>query len=185
MPEDLNKFTTRELGHLFPILIVNHNPDWKNIYKLEKQNIIRALGPDNILRIEHIGSTAIPGLCAKPTIDILLEIPRLTDLEYIKEKLKNIDYQYIPKPENPAPHMMFARGYSTKGITGQTYHIHIRYSGEWDEIKIRDFLIKNPEFAAKYGDLKRQLAVKFRNDREKYTEGKTDFINRVITMTKR
>jgi len=126
MPEDLNKFTTRELGHLFPILIVNHNPDWKNIYKLEKQNIIRALGPDNILRIEHIGSTAIPGLCAKPTIDILLEIPRLTDLEYIKEKLKNIDYQYIPKPENPAPHMMFARGYSTKGITGQTYHIHIR-----------------------------------------------------------
>ena len=185
MPEDLNKFTTRELGHLFPILIVNHNPDWKNIYKLEKQNIIRALGPDNILRIEHIGSTAIPGLCAKPTIDILLEIPRLTDLEYIKEKLKNIDYQYIPKSENPAPHMMFARGYSTKGITGQTYHIHIRYSGEWDEIKIRDFLIKNPEFAAKYGALKRQLAVKFRNDREKYTEGKTDFINRVITMTKR
>jgi GrpB-like predicted nucleotidyltransferase (UPF0157 family) len=61
------------------------------------------------------------------------------------------------KPENPLPHMMFTKGYSKNGISGQIYHVHIRFPGDWDEIKFRDFLIRNPEVALVYADLKKDF----------------------------
>jgi GrpB-like predicted nucleotidyltransferase (UPF0157 family) len=99
MTYNLNELSTAELGHLFPIIISDYNPEWAKIYLLEKQNILRTSGPDIILRIEHIGSTAVPGLCAKPTIDILLEISDNIDCKLLIENLQKIQYQYIPKPE--------------------------------------------------------------------------------------
>jgi GrpB-like predicted nucleotidyltransferase (UPF0157 family) len=184
MTEDLNRMTAEELGRLFPILIVDHNPDWGRLYLLEKQNIQTAIGIKNIHKIEHIGSTAVPGLCAKPTIDILLEITDDTNIDLLINNLQRIEYQYISKPDNPPPHIMFAKGYSNNGLTGQTCHVHIRYSGDWDEIVFRDYLIENPDVAQQYGDLKRSLSIKYKNDREKYTDSKTDFIKRMIAIAK-
>jgi GrpB-like predicted nucleotidyltransferase (UPF0157 family) len=179
MTKDLNQFTSDELGQLFPIIIVDYNPDWPGLASIESKNIIEAVGKKYASRIEHIGSTAIPGLCAKPTIDFLLEVMEITNIDLLIKKLQKIAYQYIPKPENPPPHMMFAKGYSESGITGQTFHIHVRYPGDWDEIVFRDYLIKNPSVKVDYGRLKRELADEFRNDREKYTENKTTFIKNV------
>jgi GrpB-like predicted nucleotidyltransferase (UPF0157 family) len=111
MNKDLNNLSTKELGKLFPIIISEYNPDWKNMFSAEKQTLERVIGIGNTRRIEHIGSTAVPGLCAKPTIDILVEIKDDTDTDLIIYKLKLLDYHYIPKPENSPPHMMFTKGY--------------------------------------------------------------------------
>ncbi len=143
MAKNLNQLTTDELGQLFPIINTDYNPDWPRIASMESKKIIKAVGKKFITRIEHIGSTAIPGLCAKPTIDFLLEILDITNCNLIIKHLQKINYHFIPKPENPPPHMMFAKGYSESGITGQTFHIHVRYPGDWDEIIFRDFLREN------------------------------------------
>jgi GrpB-like predicted nucleotidyltransferase (UPF0157 family) len=184
MAKDLNKLTIAKLGQLFPIILTEYNPAWAELFQLEKQRIIATVGSKHILSIEHIGSTAIPGLLAKPTIDILIEIQNDADLDLIKEDLKKIGYGFIPKPENPPPHMMFAKGYTHKGISGQTFHIQIRYTGDWDEIAFRDYLISNPETALEYVNLKMELAHKYENDREKYTENKSDFIKRVVQQAR-
>jgi GrpB-like predicted nucleotidyltransferase (UPF0157 family)/uncharacterized protein YbjT (DUF2867 family) len=183
MIKDLNDLTTEELGNLFPIIIVEHRPEWSNLYHLEEQNIREAIG-ENILSIQHIGSTAVPGLCAKPTIDILIEISDETKKNLLINKLIKAGYQYTPKPENPPPHMMFMKGYTMEGIKDQTFHLHIRYQGDWDEPLFRDYLINNHETALEYGELKKKLAAKYRNDREKYTESKTNFINRIMMNTR-
>ncbi|MCX6334921.1 MAG: GrpB family protein [Bacteroidia bacterium] len=180
MASDLNKLSIRELGQLFPIIIFDYNPEWKDMYQKEKQKILGTIGVDNIIRIEHIGSTAVPGLCSKPTIDILLEIMIGTNCDLLVKRLKKLHYQYIPKPENPPPHIMMAKGYSKNGITGQTFHLHVRYSGDWDEIIFRDYLIKNPSLAEQYVVMKRNLSKKFKTDREKYTSCKTNFVKVVV-----
>jgi GrpB-like predicted nucleotidyltransferase (UPF0157 family) len=185
MAKDLNQMTIDELGQLFPIIIVDYNADWPKQALIEKKHIIQNVGKESISRIEHIGSTAIHGLCAKPTIDFLLEILDITNCDFLIKQLQKIDYHFIPKPENPPPHMMFAKGYSASGITGQTFHIHIRYPGDWDEIIFRDYLLKNHSVKEDYARLKRKLATEFMNDREKYTDSKSTFIkNTTLTARK-
>jgi GrpB-like predicted nucleotidyltransferase (UPF0157 family) len=184
MAKELNKMTTDELGRLFPIIIVDYNPDWPELASIESENILEAVGKDVIINIEHIGSTAVPGLCAKPTIDFLIEISETTNCDLLIKQLQRIDYQFIPKHENPPPHMMFAKGYSESGITGQTFHIHVRYPGDWDELIFRDYLKKNQPVLDDYARLKRELADKFRNDREKYTDSKAIFIKNTILIAR-
>jgi GrpB-like predicted nucleotidyltransferase (UPF0157 family) len=179
MTEDLNKLSASELGLLFPIIISDYNPDWSEMYLDERKRILLSDKKKNILRIEHIGSTSVPGLCAKPTIDILIELAHDTDCESFTKSLAKINYQLIPKPENPPPHIMLAKGYTNTGITGQTYHIHLRYTGDWDEIYFRDYLINNPVVALSYGNLKKELSIKYKNDREEYTSAKTEFIKQI------
>jgi GrpB-like predicted nucleotidyltransferase (UPF0157 family) len=185
MAKNLNKLTTDELGQLFPITIVDYNPDWPRLASIEKKNIIKTIGKKFISRIEHIGSTALPGLCAKPTIDFLLEILDITNCDLLIKHLQKINYHFIPKPENPPPHMMFAKGYSESGITGQTFHIHVRYPGDWDEIVFRDYLLKNHKVTAEYARLKRKLAAEFKNDREKYTDSKSNFIKNITLIARK
>jgi GrpB-like predicted nucleotidyltransferase (UPF0157 family) len=180
MKEDLNRLSVDALGKIFPVILTEFNPEWKNKFTTEKELILDVSVPDKIIRIEHIGSTSVPGLISKPTIDILVEIIDDTDLFEMTEKLKGIGYDSIPRPGNPPPHLMFAKGYSISGYTGQTYHLHIRYRGDWDELVFRDFLRNNPSVADQYAQLKKRLSVVFRKDREEYTTAKTDFIRDVI-----
>jgi GrpB-like predicted nucleotidyltransferase (UPF0157 family) len=184
MTKDLYQLTTDELGQLFPIFIVDYNPDWPRLASIESRKIIETIGKEFVFRIEHIGSTAVPGLCAKPTIDFLLEIMEITNCDLQIKQLQKIGYQFIQKPENPPPHMMFVKGYSDSGITGQTFHIHVRYPGDWDEIVFRDYLIKNQSVTADYAKLKRKLADEFKNDREKYTDSKTTFVKNTTLIAK-
>lgn len=184
MKDDLSSRTTAELGKLFPVTIVEYDPAWEGMYKSEQQEIIMAVGAGSIVRIEHMGSTAVPGLSSKPTIDILVEIAGNTDLSRLIKNLQKLNYQYVPNPENPPPHIVFFKGYTTSGIKGQTYHVHVRYPGDWDEIVFRDYLIEHPEAACNYADLKRTLAEEYKNDREKYTEAKTEFIKNIIHLAR-
>jgi len=184
MEKRLDEMTNEEFGKLFPIIISEPDPNWIKLFSLEEKKIREALGEKNILRIEHIGSTAVPDLKAKPTIDILLEIPDPVDNAGLIKKLANLDYHYIPKPENPSPHMMFVKGYTLNGFQGQAYHIHVRYAGDWDELYFRDYLKSHPEIAREYGELKAKLSLEYKHDREGYTEKKTDFIKRITKIAR-
>ncbi|MDD4033570.1 MAG: GrpB family protein, partial [Bacteroidales bacterium] len=135
----------QELGSLFPIFLTKHNPAWSELFLQEKDLIAGRLVQkkkcaENTLRIRHIGSTSIPGIMAKPTIDILLEITDATNCDHLIREIKNLGYHYIPKPENPPPHMMFVKGYTPEGFRGQSYHLHVRYRGDWDEPYFRNYL---------------------------------------------
>jgi GrpB-like predicted nucleotidyltransferase (UPF0157 family) len=179
MKRDLNSLSVVALGNLFPIILTEFNPEWVRKFSREKELILNSCDAGEIVSIHHIGSTAIPGIISKPTIDILIEIADETDLPRLVGKLKGTGYYPIPKPENPPPHIMFAKGYSETGYTGQTFHLHLRYKGDWDELIFRDYLIENTEVAVQYSELKRRLSVIYRNDREKYTDNKTDFIKEI------
>lgn len=181
--KELGQMNEKELGQLFPILLVEHNTDWINIYQKEKNKIEKII-VNNIIRIDHIGSTAIPELISKPTIDILLQIKANTDTDTMINDLVMIGYHYIKKPENPPPHIMMVKGYSKQGFIGQAFHLHIRYEGDWDEIYFRDYLTNNHEAKNEYASLKNKLAKKFKHDREEYTKAKTEFITKITSVAR-
>lgn len=184
MKKTLGQMTPYELGKIFPITLSEHKAQWSELFKTESELICRRIGKHFINRIEHIGSTAVADLISKPTVDVLLEIQKHTESHRIVEELKSIGYQYIPKPENPSPHMMFVKGYTLEGFKGQLYHIHVRYPGDWDEIYFRDYLKNNAAIRKQYGELKKILALKYRNDREGYTDAKTEFVKRISDLAR-
>jgi len=85
-------------------------------------------------------------------------------------------YIYVPQESNPQPHFTFYKGYTPKGFKGQAYHIHVRFSGDHDELYFRDYLNKNPKALNEYAKLKEKLKEKYEHNRDLYTEEKTDFI---------
>ncbi|MBN1820133.1 MAG: GrpB family protein [Prolixibacteraceae bacterium] len=176
--------TSSELGKLFPIFLVKYDHKWSVLYQKEKRILCGLFEESEIKSIEHIGSTAIPGIKAKPIIDILVQVAEDVPDEKIIAKIKLAGYIYIFRPENPPPHMMFVKGYTVNGFVGQAYHVHVRYKGDWDEIFFRDYLISNPEVAKEYEILKMELAIKYKNDREAYTEAKSGFINSILENRK-
>jgi GrpB-like predicted nucleotidyltransferase (UPF0157 family) len=182
---DLNKMTSGELGQLFSVEIQDYTEKWAALYQEEKQSLISSLQPSDIVKIDHIGSTAIPGLKAKPTIDILLQVSGQTDLQELMEHLKSLGYQLNQRPDKPPPHMTFVKGYSPEGFTGQAYHIHVRYQGDWDEIRFRDYLLRHREAAKEYEALKLKLAGRYTHDRESYTEAKKDFIEKIHRLMRK
>ena len=184
MTKSLDEMTNEELWKLFPIIISEHNPLWKENYLLEKAVIEKVIGIDNIARINHIGSTTVPNLVAKPTIDILVEIKNATDTEGLIINMKEVGYIYSPQPNNPPPHMMFMKGYTINGFKDQVYHVHVRYSGDWDELYFKDYLLSHPDVADEYGKLKLKLKQKFEHDRDGYTYAKTDFIKKITKLAR-
>lgn len=172
----LANLTTEELGRLFPINIVAYDKKWKDIFLNEAKLIRQTLGQEIALRIEHFGSTAIEGLSAKPTVDILVEIPSLTDelKETIIQKMTQLGYNFIWRSDDQTPYMNFVKGYTIDGFKGQVFHIHMgdRTHCLWDRIYFRDYLLKNKDVANEYEQLKKLLADKHKFDREAYTKGK-------------
>lgn len=184
MVKPLTDMTNEKLWQLFPIILSQPNPAWKDRYLAEKAALETEIGAANIFRISHIGSTAVPNLLAKPTIDILLEIKDDTDLDQLMADLKELGYLYSSQPNNPPPYMMFLKGYTPKGFKGQVFHLHVRYSGDWDELYFRDYLISHPEIAEEYAKLKLELKEKFEFDRDGYTAAKTDFIRKITKLAR-
>jgi GrpB-like predicted nucleotidyltransferase (UPF0157 family) len=184
MNNNLSEMTNEELSKLFPIILSKHNAAWSNNYQKEKAILERGIGKENIARINHIGSTVIPGILAKPTIDILIEINDTADIKKLIWNIQSVGYIYTKKPENPPPHMMFIKGYTPEGFKGQAFHVHVRYVGDWDEIYFLRYLLKHPEIALEYEKLKLELKSKFEHDRDGYTNAKTDFIKRITNVAR-
>jgi len=181
----LSEMTNEELWQLFPVVLSGHCQEWENMYREERYLLREVIGRQNIRRISHIGSTAVEGLIAKPTIDILVEIMSKTNVDYLIERMEQAGYIFSPQPDKPPPHLMFMKGYTTRGFEGQVYHIHIRYAGDWDELYFRDYLKDHPEAANEYGCLKQQLLTQYKHDRDGYTEAKGEFIRQITSLARK
>jgi GrpB-like predicted nucleotidyltransferase (UPF0157 family) len=183
--KSLHDMSIKELGQLFPIILQDYSDTWIDFYQAESKLLIDSFPQSDIIKIDHIGSTAIPGLKAKPTIDILLQVSKQIDIQKLKYIFKSLDYFINEHFDNPPPHFSFVKGYTPQGFKGQAYHVHIRYKGDWDEIRFRDYLSDHKDIAEEYEALKLELAEKHRNDREAYTNSKTDFIEKINKLTRK
>ena len=180
----LEEMSNEELWQLFPIVLCDHNPQWIDEYLSESTHLNQIVGTD-LVRITHIGSTSVPGLIAKPTIDILLEIENETDLHKLKSKIEDSGYIYSAQPNNSSPHMMFMKGYTPQGFQGQAFHLHVRYLGDWNERYFCKYLMTHPEAVEEYGKLKKKLEEKYKHDRDAYTNAKTEFILRITELARK
>lgn len=159
-----------------PILIVHYDPHWPQEFDGEKTRIQTAIGPQ-IIALEHIGSTAVVGLAAKPVIDLMAAVKTLRDVQSCIQPMIELGYEYISEFETVMPE----RRYFRKGMP-RTHQVHLveLQSEFWTRhILFRDYLRSHPETARAYGQLKRDLAIKFREDRNAYTDAKTEFIQMV------
>lgn len=173
-------------ARIYPIILSEYNPAWVGWFTEEKANLERLIGVENIARISHFGSTSVPGLVAKPTVDILLEISEYTNVNTLISALSAPEYICLNPPDmpTPPPHLLFLKGYRPDGFAEKVYHIHVRYPGDPDEIYFRDYLIAHPEVAAEYADLKRRLFQDYEHNRDGYTEAKTAFVGSITKMAK-
>jgi len=176
----LSEMTNEELWQLFPIVLTEpRNAQWAQSFQREKQAIQSAVGLSHIIAVHHIGSTAIQGILAKPTIDILLEITGDTDIHRLMKTMEEIGYGYNDRPDSPPPHLTFIKGYTPEGFKGQVFHVHIRYEGDWPELHFRDYMNAHPNLVEEYAQLKLELKKRFEQDRDEYTRQKGDFIQKV------
>ena len=183
MKKDLHEMTNEELWELFPIILREHNPKYKEWYEAEKQNILCAIEAEGVARINHIGSSAVESLLAKPTVDILLEMQEGCDLEKLKAGLESIGFGCIKRTNDSMP-MMFTKGYTPEGFAEKVFHLHIRYLGDWDELYFRDYLSEHADVAAEYGKLKLILLNDYKHDRDKYTDEKGELIKKYTALAK-
>lgn len=157
------------------IRIVNYDPRWPETFAAERELILSVVG-DAITSIEHVGSTAVPGLGAKPILDMLGGLDNLYDAFRCIEPLSSIGYSYIPEYESDLPERRY---FHKRPDNGQWFNLHLAEVGGdfWERhIGFRDYLRREPEAAAEYHRLKVSLARQFPEDTPAYTDAKTDFI---------
>ncbi len=156
--------------------VVAHNPDWADEFEREKERILEACG-NKVIAVEHIGSTSIPGLVAKPIIDIALGIRRLQDAKQLLPYLKKLDYHFYKKFQRQL--LFVAKGPDEK----RTHYLHVmRYNGaKWKTDQLfRNYLRTHPRAVREYSDLKQKLAKAHPDDRQAYSDGKDEFIKSII-----
>lgn len=175
--KDLKNMSLEELWNLFPIILKEHNPEYKIWYEEEKDKLTAILRDYDIYRINHIGSTSVAELAAKPTVDILLEIKDGYDADEIIGLLQNNGWILMARDEGSKNALDFNKGYTPKGFAQKVYHLHIKHPGDWGELYFRDYLQKYPDVAGEYENLKMGLREQFEHDRDAYTKGKSDFVH--------
>jgi GrpB-like predicted nucleotidyltransferase (UPF0157 family) len=170
------------------VSIVPYDPTWPRKFEQERDHLLGSLPREMLGRIEHFGSTAIPGLAAKPIVDMLVEV---SSLEETKSKIVPVleaqGYDYFWRPtrgDDVPPFYAWFIKRDTAGI--RTHHIHMLEKDfeQWERLLFRDYLIEHPEVAKEYEALKLRLAEGYPNDRVAYTDGKTDYVVRVTQLAK-
>jgi RimJ/RimL family protein N-acetyltransferase len=164
------------------IELVTYDNQWPVLAKLEIKALFDVLPKNNLIDIQHVGSTAVPGMLSKPIIDIQIAVDSLKAIKPIAiDELKKLGYEYWH--ENPDPErMFFVKGMPPFGER-RTHHVHIvePTSKHWaGKIAFRDYLISYPQAAKEYEQLKIELAQQHTFDREEYTNAKTQFVNDIL-----
>ena len=163
------------------VKLVPHNPEWDSLFRAEKAKLLVALG-DLAVDIQHVGSTAIPTIPAKPIIDIAVFVKSLENVDRVTDKIEVLGYQ--KKQENRPERRFFTKGPEENRIV----YLHIGDEGTSyikDMITFRDYLIQNPAEAQKYSNLKKELAEKFADNREPYTAAKEKFVQEALEKAKK
>lgn len=177
MSKKLSEMTLEELWMLFPIILTEHNNCWTEYYAEEAAELKRILPEETV--INHIGSTAVKGIWAKPIVDILVEAKG--NLQDIATTLQNSGWIKMFESET---RLSFNKGYTENGFAEKVFHLHLRYTGDNDEICFRDYLITHPDVAKEYEKLKLKLWKRFEHNRDGYTEAKSEFIKKYTMLAK-
>jgi len=162
------------------VKLIAYAPEWKQLFEEEKKRLESALG-SLILNIQHVGSTSIPGMIAKPIIDIAIAVEEFEQAKLCIEHIEMLGYEYRGELGIPKRHF-FVLG------DPRCFHLHMNEvtSDEWQNlILFRDTLVKNKALADEYAALKINLAQRFPDDREAYLEGKANFIERVMNIARK
>ena len=181
MGKKLSEMSLEELWQLFPIILTEHKPYWSEWYAEEAVMLKEVLPVNQVVRISHIGSTAIEGIWAKPIIDILVEITGDSDFQSYKKHLS--DAGYLCMAENDQ-RLSFNKGYTENGFAERVFHLHLRRSGDNDELYFRDYLITHPDAAKEYEKLKLNLWKLYEHDRDGYTEAKSELVKEYTLKAK-
>ena len=155
--------------------VVPSDPRWPAMFEEEAALLRRVLG-EVVKQVHHIGSTAVPGLVAKPIIDILVEVKNLAALDASNDAMRAIGYE--PRGELGIPR----RRYFPKGGADRTHQVHAFVEGDEHVIRhlaFRDFLRTYPETAQEYGELKLAVARECEHDLERYCDGKDAYVKQV------
>jgi GrpB-like predicted nucleotidyltransferase (UPF0157 family) len=162
-----------------PVALVPPDPAWPDMFADERQRLLDAL-PGRFIAIEHFGSTAVPGLLAKPVIDMLAGLATIDEAESLLGPLIALGYHYPAAFNATLPD----RRWLMRQHRGRrTHHLHlVRYgdAGWGRELRFRDVLRCDPGIAAQYARRKCELAAAHANDRERYTAAKGEFIKGVL-----
>ncbi len=173
------------------VAIVPYDSRWPELFRQEAEHLRACLPAGLIRRIEHFGSTTVPGLAAKPIIDMLVEVRSLRAARTeIAPILQAQGYDYFWRPtfgDDVPPWYAFFIRRDERGA--RTHHIHMvtrrsPFREYWDRLRFRDYLIAHPQAAQAYAQLKAELAAAQPNDRVAYTNGKTAFIQRITAEAK-
>ena len=173
--KELKDMILEELWELFPIVLEEHNPAYKSWYKEEKDNLTKALCGHNFCRISHIGSTSVEGLIAKPIVDILLELNDDYDVKDMVSLLQGSGWILMAQNESEKT-IDLNKGYTPSGFAEKVYHLHVKPSGDWDELYFRDYLRVHHDIARQYETLKLDLKKRFEHDCDAYTNSKSEFV---------
>jgi GrpB-like predicted nucleotidyltransferase (UPF0157 family) len=165
-----------------PIVIVDHRPEWAAEFDREAARLGSVMGPVLVRPIEHIGSTAIPGLAAKPIVDMVAVVDDIDRVASVEQGVAALGWIAAPEPGDEAQRR---RSFCFPSVARRTHHLHVveeRSSGWRGWIAFRDHLRAHPELGAEYEARKRDLAARFGsdpNDRDSYRSGKADWIREV------
>lgn len=168
------------------VAISPYDPAWPRCFEDEKRHLRACLPRDTIGRIEHFGSTAVPGLAAKPIVDILVEVDSLQRVgTLIAPILTAQGYEYFWRPSWRNPGEIAYAWFIKRDVAGRrTHHIHMLEPGspEWERLLFRDYLIAHREVAAEYQALKYRIASEHPDDRIAYANAKTEFVTRITAL---
>jgi GrpB-like predicted nucleotidyltransferase (UPF0157 family) len=155
------------------VWIVDYDPVWPELAAAEIGRVGEMLG-EVAVRVEHVGSTAVPGLAAKPIVDLQVAVAALEPRSLYVGPLEGLGYLFAPDPESPDFHFF---GKPTQ--RPRTFHLHVCLAGSADELRhlaLRDFLCAHPDEVARYAALKREVVARHPEDRLAYIEGKADYV---------
>ncbi len=161
--------------HNHPIELVPYDPQWPAQFEKEAAQLLPIL-EDHLVEIHHIGSTSIPGLMAKPLIDMMPVVYDLNKVDGINEEMEAMEYICMGELGIPG------RRFFCKSLEKRTHNVHVFQQGDPNvdrHLKFRDVLRQHPELSEEYAQLKMELAKANQDDRRAYTDGKTEFIRRV------
>ena len=169
------------------VTLAKHDPAWHQAFKTEAARIRSRLGT-HAVRIDHVGSTAVPGLIAKPVIDLQVSLDSLEPRRLWEQAMSELGYQHVDLGAFDQVYPFFTK----PGVWPCTHHVHLCVAGsqqESDHLAFRDYLRLNPSAAAEYGRLKLDLAAKYEGttleSQEQYSLSKTSFVVSVLTLASR
>jgi GrpB-like predicted nucleotidyltransferase (UPF0157 family) len=158
-----------------PVILTEYDESWSGLFVEESENLKRVMG-DLIVSLEHIGSTAIPGLLAKPVIDIMMSVRFQREPLVYSGRLLELGYHHMGHEDEPS-RIFFWK------VRPRTHHLHVVEHGGTaylEHLTLRDTLRKDSEAMREYAKLKKCLAVQYRNDRDEYCASKQSFIRKVL-----